>query len=67
MSTKFKTPNGKATVTVPHHQVQNMENQGFVKVDESSETSKRKASKRIKDTAETKALSEVTPGEDRTR
>jgi len=63
----FKTPNGKATVTVPENQVKRLEDQGFKEVKKPKRDGDRKASKQTKDTAKTKAISEVKSGDDRTR
>lgn len=67
MGTKFKTPNGGAEVTVPDNQVAAMKAKGFTEVKETASGEDRKASKKPKDSAKSKAISEVESGEVRTR
>lgn len=58
---KFKSMNGKAVFTVPNHNDQKWLDKGYKKV------AGKKPKSDNKDTAKTKALSEVESGETRTR
>lgn len=59
---QFKSPNGKAVFTVPNQDDQIWLEKGYKKV-----SGKKKPKSNNKDTAKTKALSDVVSGEARTR
>jgi len=67
MSVKLKSPNGKAMVEVSDSQAERMRAMGFKDVKAKKANNDRKPSKKSEDTAKTKAISEVEPGETRTR